>query len=165
MAILYVGLGSNQGAREQLMNRALELMEERIGRIVGRSALFETEPWGFVSDHPFLNAVAALETGLEPLDILRITQQIEAELGRKQKSVHGGYADRTIDIDLLFYDDLCLECPDLVLPHPLMHLRDFVLRPMAELAPDFCHPLLKRTMSDLLQELERTSGEKTIIKS
>lgn len=165
MAILYVGLGSNQGERGWLMSRALDLLEERIGRIIGRSALYETEPWGFTSEYPFLNAVAALETGLKPFDVLRITQQIEIELGRKQKSRDGGYADRTMDIDLLFYDDLCLDSPMLVLPHPLMHLRDFVLRPMVDLAPDFRHPVLQRTMSDLLQELERTSGEKTIIKS
>lgn len=165
MAILYVGLGSNQGERGWLMSRALDLLEERIGRIIGRSALYETEPWGFTSEYPFLNAVAALETGLKPFDVLRITQQIEIELGRKQKSRDGGYADRTMDIDLLFYDDLCLDSPILVLPHPLMHLRDFVLRPMVDLAPDFRHPVLQRTMSDLLQELERTSGEKTIIKS
>lgn len=164
MAILYVGLGSNQGERGWLMSRALDLLEERIGRIIGRSALYETEPWGFTSEYPFLNAVAALETGLKPFDVLRITQQIEIELGRKQKSRDGGYADRTMDIDLLFYDDLCLDSPMLVLPHPLMHLRDFVLRPMVDLAPDFRHPVLQRTMSDLLQELERTSGEKTIIK-
>lgn len=164
MAILYVGLGSNQGERGWLMSRALDLLEERIGRIIGRSALYETEPWGFTSEYPFLNAVAALETGLKPFDVLRITQQIEIELGRKQKSRDGGYADRTMDIDLLFYDDLCLDSPILVLPHPLMHLRDFVLRPMVDLAPDFRHPVLQRTMSDLLQELERTSGEKTIIK-
>lgn len=165
MAILYVGLGSNQGERGWLMSRALDLLEERIGRIIGRSAFYETEPWGFTSEYPFLNAVAALETGLKPFDVLRITQQIEIELGRKQKSRDGGYADRTMDIDLLFYDDLCLDSPMLVLPHPLMHLRDFVLRPMVDLAPDFRHPVLQRTMSDLLQELERTSGEKTIIKS
>lgn len=165
MAILYVGLGSNQGERGWLMSRALDLLEERIGRIIGRSALYETEPWGFTSEYPFLNAVAALETGLKPFDVLRITQQIEIELGRKQKSRDGGYVDRTMDIDLLFYDDLCLDSPILVLPHPLMHLRDFVLRPMVDLAPDFRHPVLQRTMSDLLQELERTSGEKTIIKS
>lgn len=163
MANLYLGLGSNQGARLQLMQRALELLEERIGRVVGQSALYETKPWGFVSDHPFLNAVVAIQTDLEPLQVLDVTQKIERDLGRRKKSAGGHYSDRTMDIDLIFYDDRCLDLPDLVLPHPQMHLRDFVLRPMAELAPDFVHPVLGKTMTELFQTLLREEGEKTII--
>lgn len=165
MATLYVGLGSNQGARLRLMMCALNLIEERIGRFVGRSAFYETKPWGFVSEHPFLNAVAKIETTMKPLEVLAVTQQIERELGRIRKSIDGQYADRTMDIDLLFYDDMCLNLPELVLPHPQMHLRDFVLRPMADLAPDFYHPLLKQTMAELLRDLNLHSGEATIINS
>lgn len=144
---------------------ALNLIEERIGRVVGRSAFYETKPWGFVSEHPFLNAVAKIETTMKPLEVLAVTQQIERELGRIRKSIDGQYADRTMDIDLLFYDDMCLNLPELVLPHPQMHLRDFVLRPMADLAPDFYHPLLKQTMAELLRDLNLHSGEATIINS
>lgn len=165
MATLYVGLGSNQGARLRLMMCVLNLIEERIGRVVGRSAFYETKPWGFVSEHPFLNAVAKIETTMKPLEVLAVTQQIERELGRIRKSIDGQYADRTMDIDLLFYDDMCLNLPELVLPHPQMHLRDFVLRPMADLAPDFYHPLLKQTMAELLRDLNLHSGEATIINS
>ena len=109
--------------------------------------------------------MAKIETTMKPLEVLAVTQQIERELGRIRKSIDGQYADRTMDIDLLFYDDMCLNLPELVLPHPQMHLRDFVLRPMADLAPDFYHPLLKQTMAELLRDLNLHSGEATIINS
>ena len=160
---LYLGLGSNQGHRLELLLRAMQLIEERIGPVQERSALYETPPWGFKSVHPFLNAVVGVRTDLMPDQILFQTQRIECELGRTTKSVDGRYSDRPIDIDLLFFDSLVLEADYLLpgasapshlsLPHPLLHLRAFVLCPLADVAPHFVHPILGRTVSELLQSL------------
>jgi 2-amino-4-hydroxy-6-hydroxymethyldihydropteridine diphosphokinase len=159
--IVYLGLGSNEGDREALMHRAVDLLQERVGMVVCRSALYETEPWGFVSPHPFLNAAVGVCTRLLPEEILAATQQIERELGRKRKSTSGGYADRPMDIDLLLYDNLVLEADyvlpgaeapvHLSLPHPLMHQRLFVMQPLSEIAPEAEHPVLHRPLRELLQ--------------
>ena len=154
MTDLYLGLGSNLGDRERLLHRAVEILVERIGGLKSLSAFYETEPWGFCSDHPFLNAVAVLCTEKTPEEILRITQAAERELGRRSKSVGGTYADRPIDIDLLLYDDLILSTTSpsgakLILPHPLMAERDFVMKPLAEIAPGLVHPVLGKTIKEL----------------
>ncbi len=157
--LLYLGLGSNQGDRNALMQRALQLVEERIGHIAARSAFLETEPWGFDSLYPFLNAAVEVHTTLSPAEVLARTQEIERELGRTTKSISGRYADRTMDIDLLLYDNLVLEADYLLpgntspvhlsLPHPLMHCREFVLRPLVEIAPKNVHPVLGLTMEEI----------------
>lgn len=158
MTDLYLALGSNLGDRERLLRRAVELLTERAGALVRLSAFYETEPWGFVSPHPFLNAVGLWRTELRPDEALRMTQQVERELGRRHKSVAGRYADRPIDIDILLYGTLVaetdVELPDgrmahLSLPHPLMHERLFVMEPLAEIAPDVEHPVLHQTFSAL----------------
>ena len=137
----YLSLGSNLGDRRALLTQAVRLLGERAGRVVRLSSFIETEPWGFRSEHPFLNAALCLETPLCPLELLDATQQIERELGRTAKSVNGQYADRPIDIDLLMcgddpaHPDMVIDTPRLTLPHPLMHQRDFVLRPLAEIFP------------------------------
>ena len=151
MTDLYLGLGSNLGDRERLLHRAVEILVERIGGLKSLSAFYETEPWGFCSDYPFLNAVAVLCTEKTPEEILRITQAAERELGRRSKSVGGTYVDRPIDIDLLLYDDLILSTTSpsgakLILPHPLMAERDFVMKPLAEIAPGLVHPVLGKTI-------------------
>lgn len=164
MTDLYLGLGSNLGDRERLLHRAVEILVERIGGLKSLSAFYETEPWGFCSEHPFLNAVAVLRTEKKPGEILRITQAAERELGRCRKSVGGRYADRPIDIDLLLYGDAVVEedfdvpgteggTVHLSLPHPLMHERCFVMEPLAEVAPDVVHPVLKRTSREILRAL------------
>ena len=164
MTDLYLGLGSNLGDRERLLHRAVKILVERIGGLKSLSAFYETEPWGVCSDHPFLNAVAVLCTEKTPEEILRITQAAERELGRRSKSVGGTYADRPIDIDLLLYGDAVVEedfdVPGtegrkvhLSLPHPLMHERCFVMEPLAEVAPDVVHPVLKKTFRELLASL------------
>lgn len=132
---VYLGLGSNQGNRRQLIRRAIGLIGERIGPVTRQSSLIETEPWGFESPNKFLNGVIRCETSLTPREVLRLTQQIERELGRRQKSLPAvrNYADRPIDIDILLYDDLHVDEPDLKIPHPLMHEREFVMRPLHEI--------------------------------
>ena len=132
---LYVSLGSNLGDREQMIRQALALLDERVGVVDSVSSFIETEPWGFQSQHPFLNAAALVHTMLSPRRCLLETQQIERYLGRMQKSVDGQYHDRPIDIDLLFYDDLQINEEGLILPHPRMHERDFVMTPLREILP------------------------------
>lgn len=155
----YLGLGSNLGDRQALMQQAIRLLGERTGHVVRLSDFIETEPWGFRSEHPFLNAALCLETPLTPLQLLDATQQIERDLGRTAKSSGGHYADRPIDIDLLLCGDrpdrcdLVTDTPRLTLPHPLMHRRDFVLRPLAEIAPGLIHPVLHRSMAELAAAL------------
>lgn len=155
MAKVYVGLGTNLGDKEQNLRDAVQKIEEQIGKVVSLSAFYVTAPWGFVSENSFLNAAACVETELPPLDVLRETQLIERELGRMKKSVNGVYSDRLIDIDLLLYEDLVLSVTspsgaELNLPHPLMTERDFVMKPLAEIAPDLVHPVLGKTMRELI---------------
>ena len=132
---LYLSLGSNLGDREDMLRRAITLIGERVGKVQCVSSFIETEPWGFQSEHPFLNAACLVLTTLSPLECLDATQQIERELGRRTKSSGGIYHDRPIDIDLLMYDDLQLSTPRLTLPHPHMHERDFVMIPLREILP------------------------------
>ena len=131
--IVYLGLGSNLGDRQGNISRAYAEIEKLIGAIVRQSALYESEPWGFESDNSFINSVICCETTLSPHEVLKKTQSIERELGRTQKSVDGHYHDRTIDIDILLYDDLTVNEPDLKIPHPLMRQRDFVMKPLSEI--------------------------------
>ena len=132
---LYLSLGSNLGDRAENLRRAIALIGERVGKVQRISSFIETEPWGFESEHPFLNAACLVLTTLSPLECLDATQQIERELGRRTKSSGGIYHDRPIDIDLLMYDDLQLSTPRLTLPHPHMHERDFVMIPLREIIP------------------------------
>jgi len=130
---LFLSLGSNIGNREETLRLAVRLIGERIGTVQRVSSFIETEPWGFQSEHPFLNAACLVLTTLSPEQCLEETQKIERELGRKKKSKGGVYHDRPIDIDLLMYDDLKLSTPKLTLPHPHMQERDFVMIPLREI--------------------------------
>ena len=133
MHTVYLGLGSNLGDRHTNISAAVRLLGERLGRVVRTSSMYETEPWGFSSQNMFVNAAVCVETSLTPREVLAATQAIEREMGRTQKSVGGQYHDRTIDIDILLYDDLQVDEPDLKIPHHLMHERDFVMRPLGEI--------------------------------
>ena len=130
---VFLGLGSNLGDKEANIRNAISLISERVGLVVRQSSLISTEPWGFESDHRFVNACVLCETTLTPRQVLRATQKIERELGRTHKSVNGHYADRLIDIDIVLYDDLRVDEPDLQIPHPLMFERDFVMIPLGEI--------------------------------
>ena len=152
MAIAYLGLGTNVGNKRRNMITAAALLAERVGDILALSGFYETEPWGFESENFFLNAAVKLKTSFSPLEVLQITQQIEKELGRTEKS-NGVYHDRIIDIDILLYEDEVLQIPELTLPHPLMHERKFVMDPLAEIAPFVVHPVLKERIIDLKELL------------
>lgn len=130
---LYIGLGSNLGDRSALLDEALRLIDERVGHVVRVSSYYETEPWGFQSDNIFLNAAALVITTLSPQHCLKETQHIERQLGRVDKTVDGAFQDRPIDIDLLMYDDLKVNEPDLTLPHPHIEEREFVQIPLQEI--------------------------------
>ena len=132
MHTVYLGLGSNLGDREEYLREAIDRIGKLIGTVVRQSAFYVSEPWGFESDHLFVNAVVACETQLSPLRLLRATQAIERAMGRTAKSANGVYHDRIIDIDILLYDDLRIDYPHLKIPHPLMHQRDFVMIPLKE---------------------------------
>lgn len=151
MATVYLGLGTNLGNKEANLRTAIHKLQERIGKQVSLSSFYETAPWGFESDHSFLNAAIGLETNLSPIEILHITQEIEKELGRTKKSVNGSYSDRLIDIDILLYDTLVLQTPELTIPHPLMTERDFVMNPLIEIAGNVIHPTRQKTLSELYQ--------------
>ena len=147
--MVYLGLGTNLGDKEQNLRMSIKKIEERIGNVVSLSAFYATAPWGFSSENSFLNAAVCVETTLLPLQVLEETQRIERELGRTEKSVNGLYADRLIDIDLLLYDDRVMDAERLILPHPLMTERRFVMEPLSEIAPDVVHPVLHKTMKEL----------------
>lgn len=149
MAIAYLALGTNIGNKRRNMITAAALLAERVGDVLALSGFYETEPWGFQSENTFLNAALQLETALSPFELLKATQEIEIEMGRTQKS-NGAYHDRIIDIDILLYDDLVLQTLELILPHPLMHERLFVMEPLAEIAPNVIHPVFKKPVISLL---------------
>ena len=136
---VYLGLGSNLGDCRKNLERAIRMIGDKVGRVLRQSSFIETEPWGFESEHKFMNAVILRETIKTPRELLLLTQQIERDMGRTKKSVNGKsvnveYADRPIDIDILLYDDLIVDEPDLKIPHPLMHERDFVMIPLNEIS-------------------------------
>ena len=154
MSTVYLGLGTNLGNRESIIGEALRALEENVGILLKCSSLLETEAWGFASEHLFLNAAASFLTSLPPMSVLAETKRIEKSLGREKKSTEGGYADRLIDIDILFYDDVQINAEPLVVPHPLISQRLFVLSPLSEIAPDFVHPVEGKTIKELKYILE-----------
>lgn len=132
MSVVYFSFGSNLGDREGNVRRAVGLVGERVGRVLACSGMFVTEPWGFCSEHRFVNAAARVGTSLPPRRVLEVTQAVEREMGRTEKSRGGVYRDRVIDIDVLLYDDLVIDEEGLRVPHPLMFEREFVMRPLLE---------------------------------
>lgn len=156
---VYLGLGSNLGDREQQLRQAVRLVDERVGRVVRQSSFIQTEPWGFQSEHLFLNAAICCLTDKTPREVLQLTQQIERDLGKtKAHATHRPssiphhpssifphpssiiHHDRPIDIDILLYDDWKVDEPDLKIPHPLMHQRDFVMIPLKEILTEQTNP-------------------------
>lgn len=133
MPTTYLSLGSNLGDRKQLLHTAINEIAERVGRVEAISSCIETEPVGFDSVHLFLNMAVRVRTELNPYELLKVLKQLERDLGRTRKSHDGVHYDRTIDIDILLYDNLEVNSEELQIPHPRMWERDFVMRPLKEI--------------------------------
>lgn len=150
MSEVYILIGGNLSDREKALNYAIKEISKSIGKILSTSSIFESEPWGFDSSDLFLNQVVIVHTELTPHTTLKNLQDIEIKFGRiKQK---GHYESRTIDLDILFYDHLLINDKELQVPHPHLHKRKFTLSPLVEIARDFIHPLMNKSMFDLAQE-------------
>jgi 2-amino-4-hydroxy-6-hydroxymethyldihydropteridine diphosphokinase len=155
----WIALGSNLGDRGSNLRGALRALAEAAGvEVVAVSRFHETEPLGPPPQGRFLNAAAALRTSLGPRELLDLLHAIEARAHRERGPVR--WSARTLDLDLLFYDDACLEEPDLVVPHPRLHERSFVLEPLSELAPDLVHPKLGTTVTELAKRVRVRDGVK-----
>ena len=126
------------------------MMGERCGKIVAKSRLYESEPWGFKSEHWFLNQVVKIETALSPDDLMKELLEIEKELGRDRSVPHEGYVSRPMDLDILYYGNEIIDTQMVTVPHPRLHERRFTLLPLCDIAPDFVHPTMKKTNLQLL---------------
>lgn len=144
-------LGTNLGDYQNNLNKAVFLLNENIGRINEISSVYKTEPWGYKSENWFYNMVLKLETSLDVFSVFEKINEIEKVMGRRAKTGKG-YSDRLIDIDILFYDELIVNCPELQVPHKQLHLRKFTLTPLAEICPEFIHPVLNKTIQQLFYE-------------
>ncbi len=150
MKLIYLSLGSNLGRREQHLDEAVKLIQSRVGRIEAISPYYKSPAWGFASENWFCNCCLSLRSKLQPLLLLDQLLEIEKKMGRKRGGT--GYGDRIIDIDVLLYGDRRFEHPRLLLPHPSMGDRRFVLVPLADIAPDLIHPVSGISISQMLQE-------------
>lgn len=155
MAIAYLSLGSNKGDRIGFVQQATSLLNASDGiSLIRTSAFYESEPWGMDSKNWFVNAVVEIKTTLSPQELLTQCQRIETQLGRKRLDDTKEYQDRTIDIDILFYNKEIVNDENLTIPHKFLHLRAFTLVPLLELIPNFEHPLLHKTIAQLHDDLE-----------
>ncbi len=155
MEISYLILGGNIGNRNDYLNQGVKLLEKKAGKILRFSSIYESEPWGCVHENWFLNQVVEIETDLTPEDLLNVTQDIEYQLGRTRTTKN--YQARTLDIDILFYGKHILNLPNLIIPHPRIAERLFVLEPLSQLIPEFIHPVLFQSISTLKNICSDTS--------
>ena len=151
---VFVLLGSNLGDCELLVNQASKMISERCGKIVAKSRLYESEPWGFKSEHWFLNQVVKIETALSPDDLMKELLEIEKELGRDRSVPHEGYVSRPMDLDILYFGNEIIDTQMVIAPHPRLHERRFTLLPLCDIAPDFVHPVMKKTNLQLLDDCQ-----------
>ena len=157
--IAYIGIGSNQGDKYKNCTLALEDIRTcEKNHLLKQSSLYLTEPWGYSNQDDFINLVIEIKTSFSPLTLLSFLQEIEKKLAKK---INGKWGPRTIDLDILFYNDQKLESPQIIIPHPLLHQRGFVLLPLKEIAPHLTHPIFNQTISQLLDSL---SDDKRVIK-
>lgn len=150
MSTAYIGIGSNLGSREENCERAIRLLSENGITVTKRSSIIETRPWGVTDQPEFVNMAVEIETSLKPEELLHILKKIEIETGR-QPALRWG--PRLIDLDILLYEDMVMKTTDLEVPHPHLAEREFALKPLAEIAPDKEHPVLKKSIRELLTDL------------
>ncbi len=161
----YLLLGSNIEPRDDFIREAIGLLKNKVGVIVGVSSVYESEPWGFQSDTRFLNCVVCIETDLAAVSLLESILLIEENMGRTRRG--GGYTSRNIDIDILYFNEDIVNEPGLIIPHQRLHERRFALEPLAEIASGFKHPVLGKTNSELLEQVDDLSEVvkfKTVLK-
>lgn len=160
--IAYIGIGSNLGDKIGYCERAIsEILSIDGHRLLAKSSFFQTKPIGYLQQDWFVNGVIKIETDLGPFDLHRALREIESKIGRK-RTFPGG--PRVIDLDLLFFEDRRIETEELQIPHPRLHQRQFVLIPLSEIDPYFLHPVLNRTVEDLLGEIEEDQGVERLIR-
>ena len=150
MEKIFIGLGGNVGNVSENFDTAIGKIKELIGPVIKQSSLYKTEPWGNKNQDDFLNQVVCLETNLKPDKVLKNILSIEKMMGRNRNK-DNQFAPRTIDIDILFYGDKIIRKNNLIIPHPRLHLRNFVLTPLTEIAPGFMHPVLNKKIKDLFK--------------
>lgn len=146
MSKVYLSIGSNKGNRSVLINKAIDEIEKKVGKIISRSSIYQSKSWGFDSND-FYNLCLLIDTDIVPKSLLINLKKIEKSMGRED--IDGSYSDRFIDIDILFYDNIITDSEDLKIPHPKIEIRKFVLVPMLEIADDYVHPILNKTIKEL----------------
>ena len=156
MAKVYLLLGGNLGNRNYYIQKSEQLIDRELGEILVKSSIYETEPWGFQHEQNFYNRVVEINTLLKPQELLTKIHTIENDLGRERCSRQ--YSARTVDIDILFYDNIILDEPNLIIPHSQLHNRRFVLEPLCEIKPEFIHPVMNVSVSKLLSQCEDSLG-------
>lgn len=157
---VFLGIGGNLGNKQANFHKVYTHIQNELGNIVLKSSVYETPPWGFASDVPFWNQVLCVETDFNPFEILKRIENIDAAFGRERSG--NGYSSREMDIDILYFDDNIINTENLTIPHPLLHNRLFVLVPLAEIAPDFVHPVLKLSSLKMLNNCEDKSEIKKV---
>lgn len=155
---VFLGIGGNIGNKQHNFRLAKELIEKELGKLIQSSSIYETPPWGFHSEDVFWNQVLLIETKLEAIELLWRIHKIEEQFGRTRGTE--GYTSRQMDVDILYFDDVFMETKNLIIPHPKIHERKFVLVPLCEIAPDFKHPLRRLTSIEMLE----SSRDDSIIK-
>ena len=149
MSKVYLSIGSNKGNRSVLINKAIDEIDKKVGIIISRSSIYQSKSWGFDSND-FYNLCLLIDTDIMPKSLLINLKKIEKSMGRED--IDGSYSDRFIDIDILFYDNIITDSEDLKIPHPKIEIRKFVLVPMLEIADDYVHPILNKTIKELYND-------------
>ena len=157
---VFLGIGGNTGNKQDNFDKVYTFIKNELGEIIKRSSVYETPPWGFDANEYFWNQVLVIETGFSPKELLKKIAEIENHFGRERGTA--GYSSRKMDIDILYFDELILNTENLIIPHPHIPQRLFVLVPLAEIAADFIHPLMRLTSLEMLKNCDDSSVIKKV---